>query len=118
MEYICAGDVFQINLAQRLTIEANCDSIELYLRLRDCNPATFAGYFDTNRMSDGKTKLKCDAQIVSASPERLFSVRDRIVETRPIKGTRRRSGMPMVDIQARDELTASQKRPGRKHNDR
>ena len=49
------------------------------------------------------------AQIVSASPERLVSVRQRKVETRPIKGTRPRTGQPMVDIRAKEHLLASQK---------
>jgi para-aminobenzoate synthetase component I len=103
IDYIYAGDVFQINLSQRLLHPANCNSLELYRRLKTCNPSPFGGYFDISGISD------CPAQIISASPERLCSVRDRIVETRPIKGTRRRTGYPMVDIQAREELLASEK---------
>ena len=103
IDYIYAGDVFQINLSQRLLHPANCNSLELYQRLKTCNPSPFGGYFDISGISD------CPAQIISASPERLCSVRDRIVETRPIKGTRRRTGHPMVDIQAREELLASEK---------
>lgn len=103
IDYIYAGDVFQVNLAQSLLYPANCDSVELYRRLRACNPAPFAGYFDLSQISS------CDAQIISASPERFFSVRDRMVETRPIKGTRRRTGRPMVDLHAREELLASVK---------
>jgi para-aminobenzoate synthetase component 1 len=103
IDYIYAGDVFQINLAQQLAYPANCDSVELYCRLSECNPSPFGGYFDLSGISD------CDAQIVTASPERLCSVRDRKVETRPIKGTRKRTGRPMVDIQARQELLSSVK---------
>ena len=103
IDYIYAGDVFQINLSQRLLHPANCTSLELYRRLKTCNPSPFGGYFDISGISD------CSAQIISASPERLCSVRDRIVETRPIKGTRRRTGHPVVDIQAREELLASEK---------
>ncbi len=102
IDYIYAGDVFQINLSQRLLYPANCDAATLYQRLRRCNPAPFGGYFD---MSGCGTA----AQIVSASPERFFSVRDRIVETRPIKGTRRRTGTPLVDIHARGKLESSVK---------
>lgn len=101
IDYIYQGDVFQINLAQSLTFPANCDSIELYRRLRQCNPAPFSAYFDLSQISD------CNSQIISASPERFFSVRDGIIETRPIKGTRRRTGQPMVDIHAKEELLAS-----------
>ncbi len=103
IDYIHAGDVFQINLAQRLLFPANASSIELYQQLRQCNPAPFSGFFDLSQISP------FDAQIISASPERFLSVRDRIVETRPIKGTRRRTRRPMVDIQAKQELLASVK---------
>jgi len=103
IDYIYAGDVFQINLSQRLLHPANCESLELYRRLKACNPSPFGGYFDISGITD------CSAQIISASPERLCSVRDRMVETRPIKGTRRRTGHPMVDIQAREELLSSEK---------
>ncbi len=107
IEYIRAGDVFQVNLAQRLLHPANCRSVELYQRLRSCNPATFAGYFDFPM--SGASAESPTAQIVSASPERFVSVRDGVVETRPIKGTRRRTGTPMVDIHSRGQLLASEK---------
>ncbi len=79
-DYIFAGDIFQVNLAQRLMKRADCDPLTLYERLRVVNAAPFAGYFDMG-----------DACVVSSSPERFLSVRNRQVETRPIKGTRRRS---------------------------
>lgn len=103
IEYVHAGDVFQINLAQQLVTPTNQSPDSLYLNLKRCNPAPFAGYFDLSQLCD------LDAQIISASPERFFSVRDGLVETRPIKGTRKRTGRPMVDIQAREELLASEK---------
>ena len=109
IDYINAGDVFQINLAQRLLFPANCSSLELHHRLTQCNPAPFGGYFDLSGLVDKSGFGNCAAQIISASPERLFSVRDGIVETRPIKGTRRRTGRPMVDIEAKEELLASEK---------
>lgn len=46
IDYIEAGDIFQVNLAQRLLYPARDDSVSLYQRLRRCNPAPFAGYFD------------------------------------------------------------------------
>src|SRR5207253_3287610 len=79
IDYICAGDVFQVNLSQRLLYPAADDSLSLYLRLRQCNPAPFSGWFDLG-----------EAQIVSASPERFLRVQGGQVEARPIKGTRRR----------------------------
>ena len=98
IEYIRAGDVFQVNLAQRLLHPALDDSIALYLRLRRRNPATFGGYFDLG-----------DFQIASASPERFLQVIGDRVEARPIKGTRRRIARPEADLFAGDELRESEK---------
>jgi para-aminobenzoate synthetase component I len=98
IDYIHAGDVFQVNVSQRLLAPARDDAVTLYRRLRRCNPAPFAGYFDLGEF-----------QIVSASPERFLRVADREVETRPIKGTRPRSGDPAIDRAAEAELLASEK---------
>jgi para-aminobenzoate synthetase component 1 len=96
--YIHAGDVFQVNLSQRLLYPATGSSIALYLRLRERNPAPFAGYFAHD-----------DWAVASASPERLVAVSDREVETRPIKGTRSRRAGPEADLFTRDELRESEK---------
>ena len=109
IDYVNAGDVFQVNLAQRLSFPADCSSLELYHRLTQCNPAPFSGYFDLSSLVDKSGFGNCPAQIISASPERLFSVRNGLVETRPIKGTRRRTGLPEIDRQAKEELLASEK---------
>jgi para-aminobenzoate synthetase component I len=98
IDYIYAGDVFQVNLSQRLLTPARDDSVALYQRLRRCNPAPFAGYFDLGEF-----------QIVSASPERFLKVADGQVESRPIKGTRPRSGDPTADRAAEAELLGSEK---------
>lgn len=98
IEYIRAGDVFQVNLSQRLLCAARWPSSELYLRLRKANPAPFAGYFDLGA-----------AQVLSSSPERFLCVRDRHVETRPIKGTCRRLLQPEATLFAGDVLRQSEK---------
>lgn len=98
VEYIHAGDVFQVNVAQRLLHAASDNSAALYRRLRQRNPATFAAYFDLG-----------DFQIVSASPERFVSVHNGHVETRPIKGTRQRTALPEADLYAGDDLRQSEK---------
>lgn len=98
IEYIHAGDVFQVNLSQRLLYESSGDPLELYLRLRDRNPAPFAGYFAHD-----------DWVVASASPERFVAVTKGEVETRPIKGTRSRRPGPEADLFTRDELRESQK---------
>ena len=103
VDYIYNGDVFQINLAQQLRAAANCDSIELYGRLRESNPAPFSAYFDFEVSGFERT------QVISSSPERLVALRDGHIETRPIKGTLPRTGNPMVDIWAREKLANSEK---------
>jgi para-aminobenzoate synthetase component 1 len=110
IEYIHAGDCFQVNLAQRLLHRAVESPVVLYQRLRERNPAPFAGYFDLG-----------DFVIASASPERFLHVASGgrkppdepvepdEVETRPIKGTRPRGATPAEDRARRDELLASPK---------
>ncbi len=98
IDYVYAGDVFQVNLSQRLLHAATAPSIDLYSRLRERNPATFAGYLDGG-----------DWQVASASPERFIRVENGQVETRPIKGTRRRSPHPVADLFTGDDLRASEK---------
>ncbi len=98
IEYIRAGDIFQVNLSQRLLFPAREDALALYLRLRQLNPAPFAGYFAHD-----------DWTIASASPERFVNVQDGEVETRPIKGTRRRRHRPEADLFTEDELRESEK---------
>src|SRR5690606_11696527 len=82
LAYIRAGDVFQVNLSRgwEARFEPALPAEALYARLRRANPAPFAGLFDLGRAG----------AVVSASPERLVSVRGERVETRPIAGTRPR----------------------------
>ena len=81
LDYLGAGDVFQVNLSRgwRATFDAPVVPAALLQRLRDHNPAPFAGVFRTPHGS-----------VVSASPERLLSVRGGVAQTRPIAGTRPR----------------------------
>jgi para-aminobenzoate synthetase component 1 len=98
IDYIHAGDVYQVNLAHRLLAVLGESPVELYLRLRRCNPATFGGYFDAG-----------DCVIASASPERFLRVDQGCVETRPIKGTRPRWSGPEADMYSAGELRESGK---------
>ncbi len=83
-QYILAGDIFQANLSQRFEAPWPGDNFDFYRRLTAVNPAPFAAYF----RGDGFA-------VASASPERFLRVDpDGRVETRPIKGTRRR-GEPL-----------------------
>ncbi|MBN6149301.1 aminodeoxychorismate synthase component I [Xanthomonas sp. AmX2] len=82
LDYLRAGDVFQVNLSRRWVARfaAALDPAALYAQLRTANPAPFAGLF----VGHGRA-------VVSSSPERLVSVRGEVVETRPIAGTRPRA---------------------------
>ncbi len=104
IDYIHAGDVFQVNLSQRLLTRAKDSPQELYQRLRELNPAPFAGFFSWTAEDSIE-----NWSIVSASPERFLALRGREVETRPIKGTRRRSPHPAADLFVKDELRESNK---------
>ena len=98
VQYIHAGDIFQSNLSQRLLYPLAEHPVDLYSRLRLCNPAPFAGYFANG-----------DWAVASASPERFVAVSEGEVETRPIKGTRQRRTGPEADLFTRDELRESTK---------
>jgi anthranilate synthase component 1 len=81
LDYLAAGDVFQVNLSRgwHARFADSLDPAALFQRLRENNPAPFAGIF-----------AQRDWAVVSSSPERLVSVRGDLVETRPIAGTRAR----------------------------
>jgi para-aminobenzoate synthetase component 1 len=99
IEYIEAGDCFQVNLSQRLATPLTEPPLWLYGRLRRCNPAPFGGYFDFGL-----------GQILSVSPEQFLKLRpDGEVVTRPIKGTRRRGSTPEEDFALCEDLRTSDK---------
>jgi len=81
LDYLRAGDVFQANISRawEATFDAPVDPAGLFARLREANPAPFAGLF----VAEGRA-------VVSSSPERLVSVQGDLVQTRPIAGTRPR----------------------------
>ncbi|MEE8321525.1 MAG: aminodeoxychorismate synthase component I [Gammaproteobacteria bacterium] len=79
-QYIHEGDCYQVNLAQRFSVEVSGNPWSAYLQLRKLNPAPYASFFNLP-----------DATILSSSPERFLSVTNGLVETKPIKGTRPRS---------------------------
>lgn len=99
IDYIYAGDIFQVNLSQRLLSRQVEPSLEVYKRLRRQNPATFSAYLDLG-----------EVQFLSSSPERLLRIdTDGSVETRPIKGTRQRSCYPEANLFSAEGLIASEK---------
>ncbi len=98
IDFVHAGDIFQANLAQRFGVAADMDPVEAYVRARAVNPAPFAGYFDAGEI-----------RVASMSPERFLQVRQGVVRTHPIKGTRRMIASPEADLYAGDDLEASGK---------
>jgi len=98
IELVRAGDIFQVNLAQRLSLAATIDPVELHRRCRVLNPAPFAACFDAGT-----------ATIVSMSPERLLQVERNTVRMHPIKGTRRMLASPEADLYAGEDLGQSEK---------
>jgi len=100
IDYIHSGDIFQANLSQRFEAKLpdGFSPFEHYKTLRRINPAPFASY-----MNFGSLTLS------SCSPERFLQVRDKQVETKPIKGTRPRLPDPAQDQIMQKELLASEK---------
>ena len=75
-EYIKNGDIFQVVLSQRFEIDTDVDPFDVYRCLRTSNPSPYLYFFDFS-----------DYQVVGASPEKLVSVLNGIVATKPIAGT-------------------------------
>ncbi|MBN2794055.1 MAG: aminodeoxychorismate synthase component I [Clostridia bacterium] len=96
--YIRSGDIYQVNMTQRFEAPLRDEPVELYEKLRMTNPAPFSSYIDYGT-----------GHICSSSPERFISVRDRKIETRPIKGTMPRSKDPEIDQRNKDQLIHSEK---------
>ena len=99
-EYILAGDIFEANISQRFStlLPSSISTLDLYRRLCMFNPAPFSAYL----VFDGVT-------VISASPERFLKLTNGRVETRPIKGTRRRDKNAIEDSRLAQELLASEK---------
>ncbi|OGP17095.1 MAG: aminodeoxychorismate synthase, component I [Deltaproteobacteria bacterium GWC2_55_46] len=97
-EYITAGDIYQINISQRLSISWSGDPFSLYLSLIDRYPAPYGAFMDYGAF-----------QIISNSPECLLRIREGMAETCPIKGTRKRGNTPQEDGSLIEELKASRK---------
>jgi para-aminobenzoate synthetase component 1 len=98
-QYIQAGDCYQVNFAQRFRAPCQGDPWTAYCALRAACPTPFSGF---QSLPDG-------AAVLSLSPERFVKVSERLVETRPIKGTRPRGVTPAEDAANAAELLASPK---------
>jgi para-aminobenzoate synthetase component 1 len=101
LEYIAAGDIYQVNLSHAIGLAGLADPWTCFRRLRHSHPAPFAALLAW----PGEPA----AAVVSASPELFLRLRDGLVMTRPIKGTRARTGEQALDRARRLELLASAK---------
>ncbi len=97
-EYVAAGDVQQVVVAQRFDATTALSGFELYRSLRRINPSPFMFF-----LKDG------DRELIGASPERLVEVRGRHVSVRPIAGTRKRGATAEQDQALEAELLADPK---------
>jgi para-aminobenzoate synthetase component I len=97
-EYIAAGDVYQVNLAQKFTTPFSGNAYRLFEHLLARSPAPGGAFLDFG-----------DTRILSASPELFLRIRGRHITTRPIKGTRPRDRDPLRDEQLAFELQTDPK---------
>ena len=102
IEYIAAGDIFQVNLSQRFAVDDAPPSLAIYRALRRRNPAWYSAYLSFD--AAGR-----QGAVISSSPELFLRLRGDSVVTRPIKGTRPRVGDEAADAAAAAELLASEK---------
>ncbi|HXR47352.1 MAG TPA: aminodeoxychorismate synthase component I [Candidatus Limnocylindrales bacterium] len=102
--YIRAGDIYQVNLSQRLTVPCDLSGWELFERLNSVSPAPFSAFLDCD---DGRRH--CRFQIASSSPELFLRLSGSHIQTKPIKGTRPRDPDSTRDAQLAYELQTSAK---------
>jgi anthranilate synthase component 1 len=98
LEYIRAGDIFQVVFSQRFQVEIAADPLDIYRVLRTVNPSPYM----FNIALDG-------LHMLGASPEILVRVEDGVIEVRPIAGTRARGATAAQDEALAAELLADDK---------
>lgn len=107
---IAEGEIYQANVAHRMTAETDAEDVELFLALRRVNAAPYMGFCRFEMGKPGRP-----AAILSASPELLLELgpdgdgEGLLARTRPIKGTIGRAADPVEDEARKRELLASQK---------
>jgi anthranilate synthase component 1 len=98
VDYIRAGDIFQVVISQRLEVDLKADPFEVYRTLRVVNPSPFMFFLRTP-----------ETTLVGSSPEILCRVVDGKVTVRPLAGTRPRGATDEDDRRLADELLADAK---------
>ena len=100
IKYIFQGEIFQANLSRlwNYRVDKGIGATDIYRQLRLKNPSPFSGLVNYK-----------NSFIISSSPERLVSVNENFLETRPIAGTRPRGSSGLHDIELSNELINSDK---------
>jgi anthranilate synthase component 1 len=98
LDYIVAGDVFQVQVSRRFALPLQAHPFEVYVALRAINPSPYMIYIATP-----------ECTLVGASPEMLVQVTGELVRYHPIAGTRRRGRTLEDDERMERELRASEK---------
>jgi anthranilate synthase component 1 len=98
VEYIRAGDIFQVVISQRLEMDLGCEPFDVYRTLRVVNPSPFMFFLRTPEVT-----------LVGSSPEIMCRVVDGVVTVRPLAGTRRRGATEEEDRRLAEELLADPK---------
>jgi para-aminobenzoate synthetase len=98
-EQLHAGNSYEVNLTYRLDVHSDLDPVPAYLRLRELNPAPYAGFLQHR-----------SSWLLSSSPERYATIdRHRTIVTKPIKGTTPRGGSAEDDEALRAQLATDPK---------
>ena len=97
-EHIREGDIFQVVLSNRLEAEMDGSLLDVYRVLRTTNPSPYMFYFSGS-----------DIEVAGASPETLVKLRDGVLHTFPLAGTRPRGPTPEEDAELERELLSDQK---------
>ena len=98
LDYIRAGDVYQINYTQRVYFRRPGDLFDLYMRLKQIQPVSYGAFINLG-----------SGAVISGSPELFLRLRQNKILSKPMKGTRKRSSQPGVDRGLRNELRGSEK---------
>ena len=98
LDYIRAGDVYQINYTQRAYFTCPAEAFDIYLRLKEIQPVSYAAFMNLG-----------DGLVISGSPELFLRLRNNRILSKPMKGTRKRSPSASTDRGLRKELQESGK---------
>ncbi len=105
IEYIEAGDAFQIVLSQRFEIEAKASGLDIYRILRNTNPSPYMYYINFPSLDLSKSEF----EIVGSSPEALITIKNRKALLHPIAGTRPRAKSEVEDQRLVEDLLNDEK---------